>query len=76
MPTERVNLTMDQAALAAARSTAEAEGQSLSEWLSRAAWDRAIGHAARISAQQDRMLPDEFADWDAERQARMFGEAR
>ncbi|WP_018347442.1 hypothetical protein [Longispora albida] len=75
MATERVNLTMDQTALAAARSMAAAEGQSLSEWLSKAALERVMAHAARVSAEQDRLMPEEFAGFDAEREARMFGEA-
>lgn len=66
---------MNQDALAAARSAAGAAGLSLSEWLSKAAWDRAVEQAARVSAEQDRQLDAEFADWDADRADRMFGEA-
>lgn len=73
MATERVTLTMDQAALSAARSAATDAGVSLSEWLSRAAWRRAIEQAATVSAEQDRHLPDEFADLDADRHDRIFG---
>jgi hypothetical protein len=75
MATERVTVTLDQSALSAARAAATADGLSLSEWLSRAAWQRAIEQAARISAEQDRLLPDEFADLDAARHDALFGEA-
>ena len=75
MATERVTVTLDQAALSAARSAASIAGMSLSEWLSRAAWTRAIEQAALISAEQDRRVPDEFADVDAMRHDRLFGEA-
>ena len=72
--TERVNVTMDKAALAAARAAALGDNVSLSEWLSKAAWDRAVAQAARISADQDRRLPDEFAEWDAAAADRIFGQ--
>ncbi|MFD0600233.1 hypothetical protein ACFQZ4_54430 [Catellatospora coxensis] len=71
MATERINLTMEADALTAARR-APSDGVSLSAWLSRAAWNQAIEHAARISAEQDRHLADEFADYDAEREELMF----
>ena len=71
MPTERINLSMDKAALAAARSSAEADKVSLSEWLSKAAWDGAIWQAARVSAEQDRVAPD---DWAGHIVDRMFGQ--
>jgi hypothetical protein len=74
MPTERVNLSMDKAALSAARAAAEADSVSLSEWLSRAAWDRAIWHAARVSAEQDRLFPDEPARWSEDGAERIFGQ--
>jgi hypothetical protein len=74
VPTERVNVTMDRAALAAARAAAEGDNISLSEWLSKAAWDRAVTRAARISAEQDRRLPDEFAQWDDAAADRVFGQ--
>jgi hypothetical protein len=73
MATERINLTMDAGALSAAKLAAAGEGVSLSAWLSRAAWDSAIERAARISAEQDRLMPTEFADFDAEREELMFG---
>src|SRR5687767_12898187 len=72
MATERISLTMDTDALAAARQAAEADGLSLSQWMSRAALDRAIERAAQISAEQDRQLATEFADWDADRLDQMF----
>ncbi len=72
MATERVNLSIEAGALAAARRAADDDGISLSAWLSRAAWNQAIEHAARISAEQDRHLPGEFADYDAEREDLMF----
>jgi hypothetical protein len=75
MATRRVSLTLDTAALDAAEQAAKANGMSLSAWLSRAAWDRAIEQAARVSAEQDRALPGEFADWDAQRANRLFGDA-
>lgn len=72
MATERVNLSIEAGALAAARRAADDDGVSLSAWLSRAAWNQAIEHAARISAEQDRHLAAEFADYDAEREELMF----
>ena len=74
MATERVTVTMEQAALAAARSAASSDGVSLSEWLSKAAWTRAVEQAARVSAEQDRQLGSEFADWDASAVDRVFGQ--
>jgi hypothetical protein len=74
MPTERINLSMDKAALVAARSAAEADKMSLSEWLSKAAWDRAIWQAARASAEQDRLFPDESAAWSEDGADRIFGQ--
>lgn len=73
VPTERVNLSMDRTALSAARAAAQANGMSLSEWLSKAAWDRAIWEAARHSAEQSRRHPDELANWEDERLDRLFG---
>ena len=73
MPTERVNLTMDKAALSAARACAEANNVSLSEWLSKAAWDRAIWQAAEVSAEQDRLHPEELAGRDDDAADRIFG---
>jgi len=73
MPTERVNLSLDKAALAASRAAAEAAHISLSEWLSKAAWDRAIWQAARISAEQDKRHPDELAGWAEDGADRIFG---
>jgi hypothetical protein len=73
MPTERVNLTMDKAALSAARACAEANNVSLSEWLSKAAWDKAIWQAAEASAEQDRLHPEELAGRDDEAVERIFG---
>ena len=74
MPTERINLSMDKAALAAARSSAETDKISLSEWLSKAAWDRAIWQAAHVSAEQDRRFPDESAAWAEDGADRIFGQ--
>jgi DNA-directed RNA polymerase specialized sigma24 family protein len=74
MATERVNLTLEADALAAARRAASGEGVSLSAWLSRAAWNQAIEHAARISAEQNRQLA-ELADYDAERDELMWRDA-
>jgi hypothetical protein len=74
MPTERINLSMDKAALVAARSAADAEKMSLSEWLSKAAWDRAIWQAARVGAEQDRLFPDESAAWAEDGADRIFGQ--
>lgn len=73
MATERVNLTMDKAALAAARIAAAGEKVSLSEWLSKVAWTQAIERAARVSAEQDRRLPDELTGWDDDGTDRVFG---
>lgn len=74
MATERVNLSMDKAALAAARAAAEGENMSLSEWMSRAAWDRAVEKAAKISAEQDRHLLGELPGWDDDGTDRVFGQ--
>ena len=71
--TERVNVTMDKAALAAARAAAIGDNVSLSEWLSKAAWDRAVAQAARVSAEQDRRVPDELPGWDDAAADRIFG---
>ena len=65
---------MEQAALAAARTAADTDGVSLSEWLSKAAWNRAVDQAARVSAEQDRQLGSEFADWDGAGADRVFGQ--
>ena len=75
MATERISLTMDAHALTAARQAADADGLSLSQWISRAALDRAVERAARISAEQDRQLGAEFAAWDADRLDRLFGDS-
>ncbi|GAA2525184.1 hypothetical protein [Pilimelia columellifera] len=75
MASERVNLTMESAALTAARSAAAQAGTSLSEWMSRAAWDRAVAQAARISAEQDRQLGGELPGWDDDGADRVFGDA-
>lgn len=74
MATERVNLTMDKAALAAARAAAAGENLSLSEWLSKVAWTQAIERAAKVSAEQDRQLPDELVGWDDDGATRVFGQ--
>jgi hypothetical protein len=74
MATERVNLSMDKAALAAARVAAAGEKLSLSEWLSNVAWAQAIERAAKVSAEQDRHLPDELAGWDSDGADRVFGQ--
>jgi hypothetical protein len=74
MATERVNLSMDKAALAAARLAAAGDNVSLSEWLSKVAWDRAVAQAARVSAEQDRHLPDELVGWDGDGADRIFGQ--
>jgi hypothetical protein len=74
MATARVTLTLDQAALAAARAAAAVAGESLSEWLSRAAWHHAVEQAAVVSAEQDRRHP-EWAGWDEARAGRTLGEA-
>jgi hypothetical protein len=73
--TERISLSMDSDSLAAARDAAAADGVSLSAWISRAARDRAIERAARVSAEQDHRLGGEFAEWDARRADRFFGDA-
>jgi hypothetical protein len=75
VPTERISLTMDRDALAAARHAAAADGVSLSVWISRATRDRAIARAARASAEEDRRHHDEFVDWDARGADRVFGDA-
>jgi hypothetical protein len=73
MATERVSLSMDKAALAAARIAAAGENLSLSEWLSKVAWTRAIEHAAKVSADQDRRLPNRLGEWDHDGADRVFG---
>lgn len=74
MPTERITLDMDRSALYAARVAAETAKLSLSEWLSRVAWDHAIAESARHSAEQDRLHPDEPPGWEADSLVRIFGE--
>lgn len=74
MATERVSLSMDKAALAAARVAAAGENLSLSEWLSKVAWTRAVEHAAKISAEQDRNPPDELVGWGHDGTDRVFGQ--
>jgi hypothetical protein len=71
--TEQVSLTVDKAALAAARAGADADKTSLSAWLSKAAWDRVIWQAALVSAEQDRLFPDELAGWREYADDRLFG---
>ncbi|MGH3679844.1 MAG: hypothetical protein ACRDT2_06250 [Natronosporangium sp.] len=74
MRTARVTLTLDQAALAAARQAAAGTGESLSVWLSHAAWHRAVEQAAVASAEQDRLHP-EWAGWDESAAERILGQA-
>lgn len=74
MATSRVTLTLDQSALAAARAAAAGAGESLSEWLSHAAWRRAVEQAAATSAEQDQVHP-EWADWDEAAAGRTLGTA-
>ena len=75
MASERVNLTMEAVALGAARGAAAQAGMSLSEWISRAAWDRAVTEAARISGEQDRLGVGELPGWDQDAADRVFGDA-
>jgi hypothetical protein len=72
--TERVNLALEQAALTAARAAALRDHVSLSEWLSKAAWERAVAQAAQISAEQDRRLPEECAAWADAAADRVLGQ--
>jgi hypothetical protein len=72
VPTEHV--TVDKAALAAARAAADVDKLSLSEWLSKAAWDRAIWQAALVSAEQERLFPDELIDWRDDAADRIAGQ--
>lgn len=74
MASERVTVTMDPAAIAAARTAATEAGVSLSEWLSRAAWSRAIVQSATHSAEQDRQHP-EWADWGDATTRHVLGDA-
>jgi hypothetical protein len=74
MASTRVTVTLDPAALAAARQAAKGSGESLSEWLSRAAWRRAIEDAAAFSAEQDRRRP-EWQAWDEARAEVVLGGA-
>ena len=48
--------------------------RTLSEWLSEVAWAEAIERAAKVSAEQDRRLPDELVGWDDDGAARVFGQ--
>ena len=74
MPMERVDVSLDRAALLAARASASANNVSLSEWLSKVAWDQAIWQAAETSAEQDRRHHEELAGRDEEAAERIFGQ--
>jgi hypothetical protein len=72
-PTVRVTLELDRDAFVAARQAAADDGVSLSRWLSKAAWERAIWKAAVLTAEQDRLHPEEMADWREDAAERIFG---
>lgn len=44
------------------------------DWARRRLTPEQIAEAAAASAEQDRQHPEEWADWDEERQRRMFDE--
>jgi hypothetical protein len=74
MPMERIDVSLEKAALVAARASASANNVSLSEWLSKVAWDQAIWQAAETSAEQDRLHPEELTGRDEEAAERIFGQ--
>ena len=63
MPTERVTLDLEKKALHAARIAAETANVSLSEWLSKVAWERAVAESARHFAEQERLHPHDRPWW-------------
>ncbi|MDI6103913.1 hypothetical protein QLQ12_35390 [Actinoplanes sp. NEAU-A12] len=70
---EPVTVDLQRKALFVARAAAEAKGVSLSEWLSRVAWDKAIEEAAETSAEQYDLHPDEPPGWAEATMDRIFG---
>ena len=74
VPTERVTLDLDATALRMARISADLQDVSLSAWLSTAAREQAIVQAAKSSAEQDRLHPDEPPGWREAVEAHVFGE--
>jgi hypothetical protein len=74
MPTERVTLDMDATALYAARVAAGARNVSLADWLSQVARERAIWETMALSAEQERLHPDEPPGWAKDAEDRIFGD--
>jgi hypothetical protein len=74
MPTERVTLELDATALYVARAAAEAANLSLSDWISRVARAQGVREGAAMSAEQDRLHPDEPPGWAEHTLKRMFAE--
>jgi hypothetical protein len=72
--TEPVTVDLERKALFAARAAAQARGVSLSEWLSRVAWEQAVTEAAETSAEQCRLHPDEPPGWEDTALDRIFDE--
>ncbi|MEU4160297.1 hypothetical protein [Actinoplanes sp. NPDC026670] len=72
--TEPVTVDLERKALFAARVAAQAKGLSLSEWLSRVAWEQAVAEAAETSAEQYRLHPDEPPGWADSALDRVFGQ--
>jgi hypothetical protein len=72
--TEPVTVELERKALFAARAAARAKGLSLSEWLSRVAWEQAVTEAAETSAGQCRLHPDEPPGWEDAALDRIFGQ--
>lgn len=68
-----MSVDLERKALFAARAAAQASGVSLSEWLSRVAWEQAVAEAAETSAEQCRLHPDEPPGWEEATLDRVFG---
>jgi hypothetical protein len=70
MTVEKISISLDGEVAAAARAAAEAEGLSLSAWLSRAANDAAALEAGRQAMREYEAeygpIPEDAAAWAAE----------
>ncbi|WP_430780604.1 hypothetical protein [Actinoplanes sp. G11-F43] len=71
---ETVTVQLERKSLLAARAAAASQGISLSEWLSRVAWEQAVIESSALSAEQYRLHPDEPPGWREEGLDRIFGQ--